>query len=175
MNWLVLYLILLKGTVTTFAGLTSLPVIREELVVRRHVLTDDQLNRAVAVARSTPGPMGLHVVSIGYQAAGGPGALAGWLAMITPAFFVLPLLRWVGPRLQNPPIRSALNAVVIASAALLEGTAVSLAHSLGGSWLLGLLAAGSFLLLSLTRQSALHIMVGAGALSLLAAALGLSV
>jgi chromate transporter len=83
-SWLMLYFVFLEGTATTFAGFTSLPVIREDLVIRRHVATDEQLDRAVAVARSTPGPMGLHVVSIGYQVAGWKGACAGWLAMIPP-------------------------------------------------------------------------------------------
>ena len=173
MSLLLLYLVLLKGTTTTFSGLTSLPVIREELVVRQHVLTDEQLNRAVAVARATPGPMGLHVVSIGYQVAGWRGALAGWLAMVTPAFLVLPLLHWVGSRMQDPRIRSALNAVMVASAALLMGTGVSLARSLGGSWLLGFIAAGSLLCLSLTKQPTLRVIAAAGVVSLLAAALGI--
>ena len=172
MNWFVLYLILLKGTATTFAGLTSLPLIREELVLHRHVITDDQLNRAVAVARSTPGPMGLHVVSIGYQVAGWPGAFAGWLAMVTPAFLVLPLLHLVGRKSANPRIRSALDAVVIASAALLVGTALSLARSAVGNWLFLFIAAASLLVLSLTRQSVLRVMAVAGALSVLASTAG---
>ena len=92
--------------------------------------------------------------------------------MITPAFLVLPLLRWLEPKLHNPRVRSALDAVVVASAALLVGTAASLAHSLGGSWLLGLIAAGSLLILSLTRQSILLVMAAAGLVSLLSAVLG---
>ena len=43
------------------------------------------LNRAIAVARVTPGPMGIYVVAIGYAVAGWPGAAAGWLALALPA------------------------------------------------------------------------------------------
>ena len=50
---------------TSFAGLASLPVVGDELVVRRHVLTDEKLNEAVVITRSTPGPAGLYVVSAG--------------------------------------------------------------------------------------------------------------
>ena len=85
MNIFVLYLLLLKATVTSFSGLGSLPVIRQDLVVTRRALTDSQLNAAVAVGRTTPGPAGLYVVSVGYFAAGVPGAIAGWLAMVTPS------------------------------------------------------------------------------------------
>jgi chromate transporter len=37
------------------------------------VLTDQQLNEAVAITRSTPGPVGLYIVSVGYFVAGVPG------------------------------------------------------------------------------------------------------
>lgn len=74
--------------------MASLPVVRDELIVHRHVLTDEQLNEAVVITRSTPGPVGLYIVSVGYFAAGILGAIAGWLAMITPALLILPLLRF---------------------------------------------------------------------------------
>jgi hypothetical protein len=39
-NAFVLFLILLKATLTSFAGLASISVVRDKLVVQRHVLTD---------------------------------------------------------------------------------------------------------------------------------------
>ena len=56
MNLLLLYLVLTKATVTSFSGLTSLPVVRHDLVEHYHVLTDRQLNAAVAAGRTAPGP-----------------------------------------------------------------------------------------------------------------------
>jgi chromate transporter len=35
--------------------------------------------------------------------AGVPGACAGWLAMVTPAFLVIPLIYFVGARADRPP------------------------------------------------------------------------
>src|ERR1051325_4335039 len=40
MNCVVLYFYLVKATLTSFSGLTSLPVVRQDLVETRHVLTD---------------------------------------------------------------------------------------------------------------------------------------
>jgi Chromate transporter len=77
MNVFLLYLILLKGTMTAFAGLASLPVIQDVLVFHDHVLADKQLNEAVVITRSTPGPVGLYIVSVGYFVAGVPGAIVG--------------------------------------------------------------------------------------------------
>ena len=58
MNIFLLYLVLLKGTVTAFAGLASLPVVQNALVFQYHVLTNGQLNEALVITRSTPGPSG---------------------------------------------------------------------------------------------------------------------
>lgn len=121
-----LYLVLLKGTATAFAGLASLPVIQDALVTHRHVLTAEQLNEAVVITRSTPGPVGLWVVSAGYFAAGVPGAVAGWLAMITPALLIIPTVHFAGRRIEHPRVRSVLQTVVIASSGLLLAAAIPL-------------------------------------------------
>src|ERR1700677_4613813 len=92
MNVALLYLLLLKGTWTAFAGLASLPGIHDTLVTHYQVLTDQQLNEAVVITRSTPGPVGLYIVSVGYFVAGMPGAIAACLAMITPAVLIIPLV-----------------------------------------------------------------------------------
>jgi chromate transporter len=128
MNIVRLYLLLLKATATSFAGLASLPVIRDELVVRHHLLTDHQLNASVVITRSTPGPVGVYVVSVGYFAAGLPGAIAGWLAMATPSLAIVVLLRFFADRAEHPRIKGMLEAVVIASSALLLSSAAPLAR-----------------------------------------------
>jgi chromate transporter len=129
MNVVVLYLVLLKATITTFAGLASLPVVRDELVVKRPVLTDRQLNEAVVITRATPGPVGLYVVSVGYFAGGTPVAVAGWLAMTTPALLIIPLVHFAGRRAEHPRVRAVLQAVVLTSAGLLLAAAVPLASA----------------------------------------------
>jgi chromate transporter len=119
MNVALLYLLLLKGTWTAFAGLASLPGIHDTLVTHYQVLTDQQLNEAVVITRSTPGPVGLYIVSAGYFVAGIPGAIAGWLAMITPAVLIIPLVHFSRRHIHRPRVQSVLQAVVIASAGLL--------------------------------------------------------
>lgn len=110
MNIFLLYLVLLKGTVTAFAGLASLPVIQNALVFQYHVLTDQRLNEAVVITRSTPGPVGLYIVSVGYFVAGVPGAIAGWAAMATPALLIIPLVHFVGHRMDHPRVRWTIRA-----------------------------------------------------------------
>jgi chromate transporter len=163
---LLLFLLLLKGTATSFAGLASLPVIREELVLQRHMVTDDQLNAAVVVTRTTPGPVGLWVVSIGYFADGVPGAIAGWLAMITPSLLVILLLGYFGKRAEHPRLRGMLQCVVLASAALLIVSAVPLAKDALTTPFLVVLAALCLPVLLSKKFDTLWIIGGAAAITL---------
>ena len=127
MSIIALYLLLLKATATSFAGMGSLPQIRQDLVVTHNVITDEQLSQAVVIGRSAPGPVGAYVVSIGYFARGWPGVVAAWLAMVTPALLVIPLVTLLRRWLHLPRVRAAVDAVVIASAVLLLTSVVRMA------------------------------------------------
>jgi chromate transporter len=128
MKPILLYLLLLKATITTFSGLASLPILRDDLVVKRHVLTDEQLNTAVVVTRTTPGPVGLYVVSVGFFAGGIYGAVAAWLAMITPAMLIIPLIHYFGRQAEHPRVKAVLRAVVLSSAGLLWSATLPIAR-----------------------------------------------
>ena len=134
MSILTLYFVLLKATLASFSGFGSLPQVREDLVVRRQVVSDEALNRAVLVARTTPGPMGVYVVSVGYEAAGLPGALAGWLALATPALLVVPLWGVASRFMHHRRVRGAISALVLASAVLILLAGIPLASEIASHW-----------------------------------------
>jgi chromate transporter len=117
----------LKATVTSFAGMASLPQIHQDLVATTHVISDEQLNQAVLIGRSTPGPVGAYVVAVGYFAAGVSGAAAGLLAMVTPALAAIPLLALMRRWLHIARVQAAVDAVLIASAALLVLSVIRMA------------------------------------------------
>lgn len=123
-----LYLLLLKATITSFSGLGSLPQIRQDLVVSYRVLSDEELSHAVLIGRSTPGPLGAYVVAVGYLAGGWAGAAAGWMALVTPAFAAIPLVTVVRRYLHVSRVRSAVDAVVVGGATLLVPAAIRLAY-----------------------------------------------
>jgi chromate transporter len=164
MNPLVLYLLLLKASVTSFSGLGSLPIVRNDFVVERHILTDHQLNMAVVAGRTGPGPFGLYLVCVAYLVGGVPGAFMGFLALITPAFLVIPLMRWIGARADIPRVRSAIRGLLLASAGLLLSSSVPLSMDAFTGVFSALLIAASFAALTFTRiDSAWVILVAAGA------------
>jgi chromate transporter len=172
MSLFLLYVLMLKATLTSFNGPSSLPILRDDLVVRRHVLTDRQLNAAVVAGRCSPGPMGIYVVSVGYFVAGIPGAFAGFLAMITPAFLIIPLLRYVGHRAEDPRIRGTLNAAVIASVGLILCSAVPLAKDAITGWFPLVIGVASIAILAFTRIETIWIILGSVAAGALARLLG---
>lgn len=172
MNLFLLYLLLLKATLTSFSGLASLPMVRNDLVVERKVLTDRELNTAVVAGRTGPGPNGLYLVSVGYYADGLPGATAGLLALMTPAFLIVPLMRWVGKRADTPRVKSAIRAVVLASAGLLFSASIPLARdAITGPLTLGVVLV-SFALLVLTKVDTVWVVLGGAIVGLLAKAAG---
>ena len=126
MSIFLLYALLLKATVTSFAGLGSLPQIQQDFVETYQLMSAEQLSEAVLIGRSTPGPVGAYVVAVGYLAGGWPGAFAGWLALITPAIAAIPLLLVVQRWMHLPHMRAAVDAIVLASAVLLVATAMRL-------------------------------------------------
>jgi chromate transporter len=139
------------------------------------VLSDQQLSTAVVVTRTTPGPVGLYVVSVGYFVDGVPGAIAGWLAMIAPALLIIPLIHFVGKHATHPRARSMLQAVVLASAGLLWVSSIPLARESvrARAPLTITILLSSVVLLTFRKLDSLWIILGAAALELGAASLHL--
>jgi chromate transporter len=166
MNLFLLYLLLFKAVVTSFSGMASLPVVRQDFVVTRHILTDRQLNTAIVAGRTGPGPNGLYLVSVGYFAAGLPGALAGLIALVTPAFLIIPLMSWIGEYANLPRIRGAIRAVILGSAGLLMAASIPLARDAATGALTAAIIVISFIVLAFTRIETWWVMVGAAVVGL---------
>ncbi len=168
MNTFVLYLLLLQATVTSFSGLTSIPLVRNDLVVQRGVITDDQLNAALAIGQTTPGPIGLYVVIVGYFVDGLAGALAGMLALATPALLAVPVLRAL--RLgRTDMVAGAARGIVIAASVLTLWTAIGLAGTAIATGRLAAIGVGALGLVAATRVAPLWIVLLAGGVGLLLA------
>ncbi len=169
MSFLLLYLLLLKATCTSFSGMASLPIIRTDLVEHYHVLTDEQLNTAVTAGRSGPGPIGIYVVCVGYQVSGIAGAFAGLLAMMTPAFVIIGLYRWVGRISDRPIVQRTIRAVLIAASGLLAATTTNLAASALLDGYSVAVASASFAALAFTSVETLWVMLAAAVAGILRA------
>lgn len=163
MNAVVLYFLLLRATSLSFSGFASVPVIREDLVVQRAVLSDEELNSAIAISQASPGPLGLYVVVLGYFVAGPPGAFAAVLALATPAILVIPIARNVR-RHRDAQVRGACAAVVIASCVLMATTSVRLAPDAVPNPQFALVAGVGFIALASGRVPPVLVILGSACL-----------
>jgi chromate transporter len=94
-------------------------------------------------------------------AAGIPGAVVGFLALVTPAFLAIPLMWWIGKRADHPRVRGAIRGLLLAAAGLLLSAAMPLTQdALTGPFALAVIVA-SFALLTFTKIDSAWLMAGA--------------
>ena len=122
---LALYWLFLRAVLLSFSGLATVPVLRDALVLDQGLLTDAQLNDAIAISQASPGPLGMYVVLVGYFVSGVSGAVAGVLALMTPAFLAIPI-SGVVLRGHSATLRGTCSGIVIASCALMLVTGLRL-------------------------------------------------
>jgi chromate transporter len=103
----VFFYFLKVGAVLFGSGYVLLAVLRADLVVNRHWLTDGQLLDAIAVSQATPGPFFTVATFIGYIVAGWRGALLGTIGMFLPAFVYVGMTAHILPRLRKSPLAGA--------------------------------------------------------------------
>jgi chromate transporter len=95
------------GAVLIGSGYVLLPVLRADLVLNLHWLTDAQLLDAVAVSQATPGPFFTVATFIGFILAGWKGATLATLGMFLPAFVYVGVTSGFLSKLRKSPLAGA--------------------------------------------------------------------
>ena len=110
------------GAVLFGSGYVLLALLRADLVVRLHWLTEAQLLDAIAISQATPGPFFTVATFIGYVLGGWRGALLATAGMFLPAFLFVAATANFLPRLRQSRAASAfldgVNAAAVALMAL---------------------------------------------------------
>lgn len=166
-----LFVVFLKDSALALGGLGSLPLLRQDLVATG-LATDAQLVQALAIGRLSTGPNGLWVVSLGYQMAGGLGAVMALVASSLPPLVILPATAVARRWLLSVPFAGLIRGTALATAGLLCATGSSLIVPNGQapSWwqiVIGIAAAG------VTYHGRLHpavVVIGGALLGVLLAA-----
>lgn len=115
-----LFYFLKIGAVVFGSGYVLLAVLRADLVVRLHWLTDGQLLDAIAVSQATPGPFFTVSTFIGYLLGGGRGAALATVGMFIPAFvYVAATARYLAKLRKSPIAGAFLDGVNAAALALM--------------------------------------------------------
>lgn len=109
------------GAVLFGSGYVLLAVLRADLVVRLHWLSDGQLLDAIAVSQATPGPFFTVATFIGYLLGGWKGAGLATVGMFLPAFTYVAITAGFLPKLRKSPVAGAFLDGVNAAAVALMG------------------------------------------------------
>lgn len=117
-----LFLILLKINAFTFGGgYTIVPIIREEFVQKRGLISDDEMLDIIALAQSAPGAMAISTSFMtGMRVNGVGGAVAAVLGSVTPPLVIISILFFFYAAVSaNVYVRAALRGMSGVIAAML--------------------------------------------------------
>ena len=171
--WPLFGVFLKVGAVLFGSGYVLLAFLRADLVQRLHWLTERQLLDAVAIGQVTPGPVFTTATFVGYVLKGASGAAVATVGIFLPAFVYVALSTVILPRVRrSPAARAALDAVNVASLALMAVVTWQLADAaLVDAWTV-LLADASAVLLLRFRVNSAWLVLGGAAVGLTVHALG---
>lgn len=170
-----IFLVFLRLGLTSFGGpIAHLGYFREEFVVRRRWLSEEEYAQLLAICQALPGPASSQLgFAVGLLRGGWRGGVAAFLGFTLPSALLMLGLALLAPRLDGPLAQSVVHglklvAVVVVAhglwgmarslvpdgpRALLGVLAFAAMTYLGGGWLqLALIAAGGLLGLVLCRH-----------------------
>lgn len=133
------------GLFAVGGGLATIPFLQNMAEKYPHWFTNAELADMIAVAESTPGPIGINMATFaGYRVAGIPGAVSATIALVLPSCFFICIIAKILTRFASNKyvagafsgIRPAVPGLICAaaipllSAAVLDSTAASFLSSL---------------------------------------------
>ncbi len=161
------------GLFAVGGGLASLPFLYD-LAARSGWFSNYDLVNMVAIAESTPGPLGINMATyVGFQVAGLGGGVVASLALAMPSLIIAGLIcRFVSRFRQNDKVKAAFSGLRPAVAGLILAMALNLLFivvfggAIGQKWLLDAHALIFFaiilgLIMFFKQHPAFYIAVGA--------------
>jgi chromate transporter len=169
-----LFLVFLKaGGLLYGSGYVLLAFLRNDLVVRLGWLTDQQLLDAIAIGQVTPGPVFTTATFVGYLLLGIPGAIVATIGIFLPSFFFVALLNPLMPRLRSQQWTSILlDGINAGSIGLMSAVGIQLGQAALIDIPTILIAVVGALLLWRTSINSTWLVLGGGAVGLIAGAMG---
>ena len=160
------------GALSFGGGFVIIPLVQGDAVHTYHWMTNAQFLNAVALGQVTPGPVVATVAAVGYAARGVTGGLLAALIAFTPSFSFILLGGGRFERLRsNVRARAFLDGAGPAAIGAILGAAILLAGALQEAWQLAVLLAAAIALL-LLKRGVVQVLLGAGAVGVLAALAG---
>lgn len=145
-------------------GQTLVAGIHQQVVSTSHWLTEAQFVDAFAISRMAPGPGTILVTLIGWDVAGGWGALVASIAIFTPTSLLVYALARIWARTSGQRWQLALEAGLRPVAAgMILASGLVLTQALEGGWVAQAIAVVSTGVLLATKINPLVLMLAGGA------------
>ena len=93
------------GAFTFGGGYAMIPIIQDEISVKRKWMDEKEFINALALAQGSPGPVAINVgIYVGYRIKGLPGAIVATLGTVLPSFFIMLIVAVYFYQYRNHPI-----------------------------------------------------------------------
>jgi chromate transporter len=148
-------------------GPVMIPLLQAHLVDGARVLTQDQLLYAFTIARVTPGQANFYIASIGYMLYGIPGAIVATLAIILPAYIMIPLLRGFEYLRDSHWIDGLTKGLTVTSVGLILAAVVQIARGTLSQPIAWVVLLATLIMTQLLKWNIFVALAGASSLGLL--------
>ena len=165
--WRLTLLIALFNLMTFGNGPVMIPLLQAHLVDGARVLTQDQLLYAFTIARVTPGQANFYIASIGYMLYGMPGAIVATLAIILPAYIMIPLLRGFEYLRHSRWIDGLTKGLTVTSVGLILAAVVQIARGTLSQPIAWVVLLATLIMTQLLKWNIFVALAGASSLGLL--------
>lgn len=161
--WTIFRSFLKIGLFTFGGGYAMLPLIEQELIVKRKWIAQQEFLDLLTLAQSVPGPVAVNTsVFVGYKVRGLKGAAAALAGSVLPSFVIILLIAlFFSDIRQNSVVDAAFKGMRPAVVALIIGPVFSLAR--GMHWILYVVIALSALAIWWLGWSPIYVLLGAAA------------
>ncbi|MBQ3131296.1 MAG: chromate transporter [Clostridia bacterium] len=136
------------GLFAVGGGLATIPFLTA-MTEKYDWFTSQQLTDMIAVAESTPGPIGVNTATFaGFRAAGIPGAMVATFGLVLPSFLIVLVIAGALQKYKsNPLVQNAFSGLRPASTGLIAAAGWSvLKTALSGTEIIGAVSIPSLLL-----------------------------
>jgi len=156
------------GALTFGGGYAMMPVMRNEVVDKKHWVSDDDIIKILVISEATPGVLAVNSATfIGYKIAGFKGSLVATLGVVLPSFFVISLLYFALWQFRDYTyVNYAFIGIKAGIAILILRAGIKLFSKMPKTWL-------SYILILITIGLTLLTSIGSIVLILLGALIGL--
>lgn len=122
------YIFFKIGLFTFGGGYAMISQIREMLIVKKNMITEDELTQIIAIAESTPGPLAINMATyIGYKQNKILGSLFATIGVILPSFIIIYILSFfIDEFLQFEIVEKAFYGINAGVAFLILKTAITM-------------------------------------------------